>query len=110
MKKIVLSAAVLALVGLTSCEKCRDCVCVSESSFDFDAGIPESTKNTIESNVEAGFNSTYPERTDEICEKRGDFDAAVADYEAQSADFTENGVSGGLPWSFSGNYSCTCDE
>jgi len=85
-------------------------MCVSDSSFDFDAGIPESTRTEIESATIAGFNSTYPERADELCEKRGDFDAAVADYEGESANFTDNGVSGGLLWTFSANYKCTCDE
>jgi hypothetical protein len=34
----------------------------------------------------------------------------VADYEGESANFTDNGVSGGLLWTFSANYKCTCDE
>ena len=110
MKRFIFSAAILAIVGLSSCEKCTDCSCVSDSVFDFDAGIPESTKNAIESATSSGFDSTYPESTDENCEKRGDFDAAVADYEAQSTNFTDNGVIGGLTWSFSGNYNCTCEE
>lgn len=110
MKRFIFSAAILALLGLSSCEKCTDCYCVSSSSFDFDAGIPESTKNAIESDVEAGFTNTYPETTDEICEKRGDFDGAVSDYEAESASFTDQGVTGGLNWAFSANYSCTCED
>ena len=110
MKRFIFSAVILAILGLSSCEKCTDCSCSSSSAFDFDPGIPESTKSTIESEIEAGFNNTYPETTDEICEKRGDFDGAVIDYEAESASFTDQGVTGGLNWSFSANYSCICED
>lgn len=110
MNKILLSAAVIALIGLTSCQKCTDCECVSITSFDFDPGISTEVRNSLQATIANDFKNTYPDRTDEICEKRKDFDDAVTAYEEESYTFTETSTSSGLVWAFSGTYNCTCED
>lgn len=110
MKKLALFLAATSLVALTSCDKCTDCSCTYSSAYTFETDF----SSTEEANIRSEYNqygaATYPETSEEICDKRGDFDNTIAAYEEKSATFTDDGTREGKAWSVLGTYTCSCDK
>lgn len=108
MKKLSLFIASVALIGFTSCQKCTDCSCVYTDTFTFEDGFPADQEASIRTDYDNS--TTYPDVTQEVCSKRGDFDAAVNTFESQSKTFQDDGARDGKAWSYDGTYTCTCGK
>lgn len=107
----MLTLACISAIALSSCKKCVDCVCVNQTSYEFDPNISAQNQTTIENAYDQSFEDTYPEDASELCETRGKkFKEALADYEAESTTITENNTISGNDWSFTGTHTCTCED
>ena len=102
---LILTFAFVALV-LVSCEKCTDCSCTGNNTFEFADSMPEADRDILINS----YTQDYQDKSNEVCAKRSDFDSEVADYEAQSKDFTENSTYNGNAWSLDASYDCVCEE
>ena len=100
----------LAAIGLQSCKKCADCKCEGATEFTFSDSISTANKDLVQTTYNTDFDKNYPEDSQELCEKRGDYDDAVAAYTEKSNSYEENQKIGGFPWSLKATYDCTCTE
>lgn len=110
MKTHILLVAAISAIGFSSCEKCADCSCIGGTDFTFSPSISEADQANIETIYQTEFDKNYPDESVEVCDKRGDFDATVAAYEAQSTTYEENQKKNGFPWSLVATYDCACQE
>jgi len=110
MKYTLFLLSLIAVVGFTSCEKCADCTCTGDITFEFHDSISQSFIDANTSAYETSFAADYPAKSEEVCSKRSDYDATLEAWEANSYDFTENNKKDGYDWSVMGDYDCTCPE
>jgi hypothetical protein len=106
MNKLFFAAIAAFAFTLTSCQKCTDCACVGNNTFEFADGMPQADQDFI-TDV---YTQDYQDNSQELCEKRGDFDDAVSSYEASSLSFEESQTYQGNDWSLKASYDCTCEE
>lgn len=108
MKKLPVLLAALSIVAFTSCKKCADCTCTLTDTFTFEDGFPADEETSIRADYDQS--TTYPDDTQEICEKGSNYDNAIKAYEAQTRSFQDDGSRQGKAWSYSGNYDCKCSK
>ena len=99
-----------ALVGFSSCQKCTDCSCTYTDAFEFVDDFDAVSEASIRDAYTTSASANYPQNLKEICEKKSDFEPAVKAYEDESVIFTDGGSPDGLDWSYTGTYTCTCEE
>lgn len=107
---LFLAALVVAATGLTSCEKCTDCTCTGNISFEFDSSIPEETQQSLRETYTTAYEGNYPDESIEICEKRKDFKDEVKAYENKTETYEEHQTSGGAEYHVTYVYTCTCED
>jgi len=107
---LIAVSLVVAALGFTSCQKCTDCSCTGTTEFTFSDSISTADQESIQMIYQTDFDNIYPDESVEVCEKRGDFDATIVNYEAQSVTYEENQKKNGFPWSLIATYECVCVE
>ncbi|MEX2597651.1 MAG: hypothetical protein WEC59_12050 [Salibacteraceae bacterium] len=111
MKKLIIPFASIILLFFTACEKCADCTCSGTWTYNFSDSISDAGEQAIRNAYDAEFNSQYPDKTEEVCAKRKDFDETLASYkEDNSLNFKDSSKVESYPWSVSGFYDCICLE
>ncbi len=106
MKTQYIIALTITAIGFSSCQKCTDCKCTESSFFDFPSTMTQQDQDFLE----AAYITNFDEKSEEVCARRGDFDAEVVEWEAQSNEFSESNSYSGEAWSVSVTYDCTCEE
>lgn len=76
MRISVLTLAFLAALTFSACEKCADCKCTNNYTFDWDDDVTltDAEKEEIENKEKEDISRIYEESEDEICYKKKDLD------------------------------------
>ena len=106
MKTPFIIALAATAIGFASCQKCTDCECTESSFFDFPATMEQADQDFLES----AYITNFDTKSEELCASRGDYDAEVKAWEAQSNEFSETNTYLGEDWSISVTYDCTCED
>lgn len=107
-KHIFLFVALFSM-AFVSCKKCADCACNNTIVYTYGDDVEEDTKTQIENGVTPTLNTQFPESTNEICARGGNFDDDKDEYEDESEtiSFTNEGST---EYSYTFKRTCICTD
>ncbi|NQV53725.1 MAG: hypothetical protein HQ500_11105 [Flavobacteriales bacterium] len=110
MKRLLLGLTVVLGISLVSCEKCRECACESTTEYYFEDGFDAGIESSIRDAYDKEFDEDYPAFSEELCESRGKFDDAKAEFESKSTVISDGDAVQGYDWSVDFSRSCSCED